>query len=506
MPQPLNPNFCCGCAFWNYQCVAPEDQPCANVTSDKDFLRTAHTRRDVKIAIRQTRKDIIKKKIHAMLSTKKKTLLLPLLLMVTAAGALQAQEKTDSKQVQVYFRTGQSTIDMQWMDNGTTLPDFVTFAKKATEDIMLQVDSIVVSAYTSPEGLRAGNDELTIKRADAIREFLTENIPSMPSIKTYYSGEDWTGFANYLSVHPELPRSERILNIIKETPSVGTRKISVMDQLTPAQWEELKITVFPELRRADIILYWTEKAIKKQVIPKESKAEETPEKKKDDSTVLPPPLPEQQNEPEEINIDDTVTPATVEGPKEYASTAVLGTNVLLDAITVPNISLEFPFGRHWSTGGAFLFPAWKDWTPWWDKAQQMYSIAQVLLANIHLSYYFIPWHEGGSRVLRGPYIRLFGYAGAYTFEHRTSKEEGILDQGNYYATGLSLGAAIPLGKWVRLDLSAGFGPSWTMNNHYLNYNIQGDPILVGKTTTMKWKAADAQVGVKYIFHRKVQKE
>ena len=29
-----------------------------------------------------------------MLSTKKKTLLLPLLLMVTAAGALQAQEKT----------------------------------------------------------------------------------------------------------------------------------------------------------------------------------------------------------------------------------------------------------------------------------------------------------------------------------------------------------------------------------------------------------------------------
>lgn len=506
MPQPLNPNFCCGCAFWNYQCVAPEDQPCANVTSDKDFLRTAHTRRDVKKAIRQTRKDIIKKKIHAMLTTKKKTLLLPLLLMITAAGALQAQEKTDSKQVQVYFRTGQSTIDMQWMDNGTTLPDFVTFAKKATEDIMLQVDSIVISAYTSPEGLRAGNDELSINRANAIKEFITENIPSMPGIKTYNRGEDWAGFANYLSVHPELPRSEKILNIIKETPSTGTRKLSVMDQLTPAQWEELKIKVFPELRRADIILYWTEKAIKKQENPKESKAKETPEKKKDDSTVLPPPLPEQQNKPEAINIDDTVNPAIVEEPKEYASTAVLGTNVLLDAITVPNISMEFPFGRHWSAGVAFLFPAWKNWTPWWDKTSQPFSIAQVLLINAQASYYFLPWSSDGSRVIRGPYIRLHTYGGTYTFEHRTSKEEGILDQGNYLAAGLSLGAAIPLGRWVRLDLSAGFGPSWTFNKHYVNYNIQGEPILTGSTTALRWKAADAQVGVKYIFHKSARNQ
>lgn len=58
MPEPLNPNFCCGCTFWNYRCTAPDDQPCGNVTTDKDFIRTAHTRKDVEKTIKATLEDI----------------------------------------------------------------------------------------------------------------------------------------------------------------------------------------------------------------------------------------------------------------------------------------------------------------------------------------------------------------------------------------------------------------------------------------------------------------
>lgn len=58
MPEPLNPNFCCGCRWWNYRCTAPDDEPCGNVTPNRVFIRTAHTRRDVKKTIQETEKDI----------------------------------------------------------------------------------------------------------------------------------------------------------------------------------------------------------------------------------------------------------------------------------------------------------------------------------------------------------------------------------------------------------------------------------------------------------------
>lgn len=42
MPEPLNPNFCCGCRWWNYRCTIPDGEDCGNMTKNGDFVRTAH--------------------------------------------------------------------------------------------------------------------------------------------------------------------------------------------------------------------------------------------------------------------------------------------------------------------------------------------------------------------------------------------------------------------------------------------------------------------------------
>lgn len=60
--DPLNPNFCYGCTWWNYQCTAPKDEPCGNVIPDDIFIKTAHTRKDVDNAIRETFPDLNDKK------------------------------------------------------------------------------------------------------------------------------------------------------------------------------------------------------------------------------------------------------------------------------------------------------------------------------------------------------------------------------------------------------------------------------------------------------------
>lgn len=408
------------------------------------------------------------------------------------------------RQAAVYFRAGDASIDMLWNGNDKAVPDFLSLMNATVKTPSVQVDSVVVLSYTSPEGSRWANDLLSEKRAGAVEAFLRKEVPGIRDVSVRSVGEDWAGFAAFLKDHPEIPQAELIRQLISQTPdvvrdetgrAVSSRKKEVMDVLSEQEWNDMKVSVFPALRRADIFFYYSEKNVQKESVKPSVKeepqavaeAQEQEGKKIDIGGVVP-----------EEKVVEQIVPVAA---RRYASTAVVGTNVLLDALTVPNISLEFPFGRHWSVGGGVLFPAWTNWRPWWRNDVETFSQAQAVLGNVQLSYYFIPWYENDNRVLRGPYIRAFGYGGAYNFEHRTSKEVGIMDQGHYFATGLSVGAAIPLSQWLRLDVSAGFGPSWTLNKHYVNYDIQGKPILIDESTTLKWKSADAQIGVKYIIHK-----
>lgn len=54
MKEPLNPNHCYGCQYWNYRCVAPEDIPCGNAIRNSVYAKTCHTRKEVEETIRKT--------------------------------------------------------------------------------------------------------------------------------------------------------------------------------------------------------------------------------------------------------------------------------------------------------------------------------------------------------------------------------------------------------------------------------------------------------------------
>ncbi len=58
MREPLNPNFCFGCKWWNYRCVAPNDEPCSNNIPNEILVKVAHTKKDVDETIEITKKEI----------------------------------------------------------------------------------------------------------------------------------------------------------------------------------------------------------------------------------------------------------------------------------------------------------------------------------------------------------------------------------------------------------------------------------------------------------------
>lgn len=425
---------------------------------------------------------------------------------------LCAQEsRQNSRQVSVYFRAGSASIDLLWNGNDRTVPSFMAQLRADLKTPAVKIDEIVVLAYTSPEGKRNVNERLSQQRLDAVESYLRTSVLGLGNVSAFSVGEDWFGLSDYLESHPDIPQAGLIRKTIAQTPvvvrddagrAVSSRKKEVMDVLSEQEWNDMKVSVFPALRRVDVFVFYAGMPAEKEPLDKSVREEPQQEPQQEQEPVREP-------EPERLRYgpgsastgEEIIEQAVPVVARSYASTAVVGTNVLLNALTIPNISMEFPFGRHWSAGGSVLFPAWPNWQPWWRTDVERFSLAQAILAGAQLSYYFIPWNENDSRVLRGPYVRAFGYGGPYSFERRESKETGVLDQGYYFSTGLSVGAAIPMGAWLRLDVSAGFGPSWTRNTHNVNYDIQGKPIPVDFSTTLRWKAADAQVGVKYIFHK-----
>lgn len=70
MKEPLNPNFCCGCAMWNYRCVAPENYPCENTMTRDMIQKTAYDANDVEMAAVEVAIDNYRKAMNEYMNGK----------------------------------------------------------------------------------------------------------------------------------------------------------------------------------------------------------------------------------------------------------------------------------------------------------------------------------------------------------------------------------------------------------------------------------------------------
>lgn len=57
MPEPLNPNYCCGCRWWNYRCTLPESLACGNVYTLRQLAANSYGAADVAKAAALTELD-----------------------------------------------------------------------------------------------------------------------------------------------------------------------------------------------------------------------------------------------------------------------------------------------------------------------------------------------------------------------------------------------------------------------------------------------------------------
>ena len=83
--------------------------------------------------------------------------------------------------------------------------------------IISNLDSIIIVASSSPDGNEVYNLNLSKKRAESVKTYITGKYPMIKNklIRALYTGENWTDFKRMIETDKNIPYREKLISIIK---------------------------------------------------------------------------------------------------------------------------------------------------------------------------------------------------------------------------------------------------------------------------------------------------
>ncbi|MBD5278460.1 MAG: DUF3575 domain-containing protein [Bacteroides sp.] len=393
--------------------------------------------------------------------------ILPILLGILCIGAVYGEDiETDS--VKVHFRVSHTEIDPSFNGNGETLDSI--FHKLSTDSRLSgptrTLASVNVIGAASPEGSVDFNRRLSEKRAQAIfslfrnKGFLNDTIAHFS-----YLGRDWTGLRHEVGADPNVPYREEVISLLdrigsQNAPSDPLGELKTLHQGIPYKY--LLTNLFPQLRASRLVVEY-ERQYPHLLIPEMplTGPSVTPS-----LTFLP--------SPRQSVMD--YQPANTGDERPFYMG--LKTNMLLDALLLPNIGAEFYVGKKWSVTADWMYG-------WWDHDVKHYYW-RAYGGTLGVRKWF--GRKASEKPLTGHHIGIFAGAVTYDFEFG---HEGIMgglphrtlwDRCNFIS-GVEYGYSLPVARRLNIDFTVGFG---YLGGKYLKYKPQYGFYIWQSTHRLHW--------------------
>lgn len=370
----------------------------------------------------------------------------------------------DTLKVEVYYRQGISRLDSCFRGNRNRLDSLLSFLQTVSSNTKFQLERLYIVSGASPEGNTSLNKDLSRKRTKSITNYLAGRVPRWQSsmITEAYIGVDWRKLREEVGLS-NMPYKEEVLYILDNTPEwivksgvvVDSRKKQLMELHKGECWRYMEKHFFPGLRRSSVEVLYT--SMPSQVLPEIFAETDTMVSKE---TVTPSPVPEMEA--------DSPLKVSQSRPLQPFCMAVK-TNLLYDALMVPNAGVEFYLGKGFSVGGDWMY-AW-----WRNNGRHRYW--RIYGGDIILRKYF-GTPKGGSQ-LSGHHLGAYGQIFTYDFEtggkgYMGGKPGGTLWEKMNYCAGLEYGYSLPIARRMNMDFVIGVG-YWggtyyeylPMDNHYV---------------------------------------
>lgn len=365
-------------------------------------------------------------------------------------GGTEQGIPTDS--VRIFFR--QSKIDYvpDLRDNQVNIDRITDRLSNVYSDTIFRLRHVEVVGGASPEGSLRFNKWLSEQRAKVLFNHIASHTELPDSIRTTrFLGRDWKGLIRLVKGDPKVPYREETLILLNDiVRRLETGSDAMGDPLRRIQklrggepYRYMYRYLFPILRASQINL-WYDKVLNPIYI--------TPEE------ILTPVSTD--------NLDmglRTIVPPTVRRCRPFYMD--IRTNMLYDALALPNIGVEFYAGNDISVGGNWLYG-------WWKK-DSSHRYWRAYGGELFGRWWF--GKEAHEKPLTGHHIGIYGQMYTYDFEWGGKGEMGGKPGGNlweqyFWGVGAEYGYSLPVARRINIDFSLGLGYATGL---YHKYEPQG---------------------------------
>lgn len=407
-----------------------------------------------------------------------KKIVMVVLMPTTLLANAYAASIQDSLRTTIYFRPGYSLLELSYRDNAANMKALTQGIQTIKGNPCVQLQHIRILSAASPEGNSALNKRVAKRRGERLRDYLKETLVLPDSIFTVSSaGEDWQGLAALIAKE-KTPWRNKALQIIRHTPEWVTRNGKVVDgrkrQLQNLDggkaWKYMLDNHFYTLRTGAVVVCEVKtlaaestpsaaEASLEQARPEQARPEPASQQSASQSPSSPP-FPA---------IPSQVHPSSESQSPPVASYFALKSNLLYDALLVPNLSLEASIGSGWTLGAGGMLA-------WWSKdAKHRYW--RIYGGDLEIRKYFGTLSK--SKPLQGHHLGIYGDFLTYDFEFGA---KGYQSKATY-AAGIKYGYSHPIANRLNLDFALGIG---YLHSNYKTYVPRDGCYVYQETKKQKW--------------------
>lgn len=395
-----------------------------------------------------------------------KKIVMVVLMPTTLLANAYAASIQDSLRTTIYFRPGYSLLELSYRDNAANMKALTQGIQTIKGNPCVQLQHIRILSAASPEGNSALNKRVAKRRGERLRNYLKETLVLPDSIFTVSSaGEDWQGLAALIAKE-KTPWRNKALQIIRHTPEWVTRNGKVVDgrkrQLQNLDggkaWKYMLDNHFYTLRTGAVVV------CEVKTLPAESTPSAAEARSEQASTES---ASQSPSSPPFPAIPSQVPPG--QEPPPVASYFALKSNLLYDALLIPNLSLEASIGSGWTLGAGGMFA-------WWSKdAKHRYW--RIYGGDLEIRKYFGTLSK--SKPLQGHHLGIYGDFLTYDFEFGA---KGYQSKATY-AAGIKYGYSHPIANRLNLDFALGIG---YLHSNYKTYVPRDGCYVYQETKKRKW--------------------
>lgn len=377
-------------------------------------------------------------------------------MLALSLGFISSSGKSNSVESLFKFRVNRSDIDTSYCSE----TDIIAAIDSINNDSGLRITQVIFSSSSSPEGNRSFNRRLSEQRLRSAVGYVRShadipdsvivtrsNVTDWDLLRSMVADSDMPGKDNVIAAIDSLPETVTTTGRSQSSPRIDRLKLLHGGKT----WRYMLRDIFPTLRHTRVVVI--SEPVAREVTVKPADPVILP--------IVPGVIEEITEEVTEEPVDSVALTETSE-PAETPAVEItterkpfymsLSTNMLYDALLVPNIGAEFYLGRNWSAAANWMYG-------WWD-SNRRHNYWRIYGGDIALRRWFGPAAE--HKPLTGHHVGIYVQTITYDFElggkgQMAGEPGGSLWDKCSFGAGIEYGYSLPVSARFNIDFTIGVG-------------------------------------------------